>query len=181
MCMSLLHKYCVSRWLTCLGWFRILHKWCLICSIVCPLALTLDDDWGTYFGVSSPRNHSCMKTSINGTKLQISFFFISLEYPSTSLSKLLTNVATHSLVKHDVNPINQICLIYFHKHNYILIVEITYPFELINNLQQGYKLDAILMRHIGNIPLLLINMHMRFNCNIYMCMFRTLLCANIKL
>jgi hypothetical protein len=97
------------------------------------------------------------------------------------LSKLLTNVATHSLVKHDVNPINQICLIYFHKHNYILIVEITYPFELINNLQQGYKLDAILMRHIGNIPLLLINMHMRFNCNIYMCMFRTLLCANIKL
>jgi hypothetical protein len=85
------------------------------------------------------------------------------------------------LVKHDVNPINQIPFIYFHKRNYILIIEITYPLALINNLQQGYKLDVILMRHIGNTPLFLLNMRMRFNCNIYMCMFCTLLYANIKL
>jgi hypothetical protein len=85
------------------------------------------------------------------------------------------------LVKHDVNPINQIPFIYFHKRNYILIVEITYPIALINNLQQGYKLDVILMHHIRNTPLFLLNMCMGFNYNIYMCMFCTLLCVNIKL
>ncbi len=85
------------------------------------------------------------------------------------------------LVKHDVNSINQIPLIYFYKCNCILIVEITNPLTLVNNLQQGYKLDIILLHHIGNTPLLLLNMHMRFNCNIYKCMFCTLLCANIKL
>jgi len=85
------------------------------------------------------------------------------------------------LVKHDVNPINQIPLIYFYIHNCILIVEITYPLALVNNLQQGYKLDIILMHHIGNTPLLLLNMRMRFNCYIYKCMFCTLFCANIKL
>jgi hypothetical protein len=66
------------------------------------------------------------------------------------------------LVQHDFKPINGIPVIFFHKHNCILILEITHPLTLVNTLQQDYKLDVILMHHIGNIPLLLFNMRMRF-------------------